>query len=389
MTKVFILLNELGMGGTEHVISYLSNELPQILDTNLVLINDNLRYYPLIQDPIELHYKYSHRIPENINALWKFIPVTIKYILLLKKYKPDVSLSMLDFDNLVNIIACKFTGTKIITGVRQSLSTEDIPFLARRLRYLTTILSKRYAHKIITNSYGTQNELISNYGVDPNKTTVIYNPKDISHIQDIMHEPVSEAFFRTNDTIIITVGRLFEVKGQWHLLRVFAELRKTKSCKLVICGDGPLCDYLISLARDLKIIDDVLFLGFCDNPYKYISISTIFILSSLYEGQPNALIEAMICGCPVISTDCDHGPREILNNGEYGLLSLKLDSKHYSADEPLTYAEMDMLTKINLLLDNPTLRSSLSLKGLERANIFEHKAIIEKYAQEIVACSST
>ena len=383
--KVLLLLYRLDKGGTEHVMSELSNNLPDFFDTELVLINGDLRCYSLKYKPLELGFECKSFKLKQIYAILTLIPVIIKYTKILAKEHPNVSVSMLDYDNLVNVLACKLTNTTAITGVRQSLVTQDIPFFARKLRWLTSVLSKKYAQKVITNSYGSKNELITLYGADSEKIDVIYNPKNIDEILALSEEPVDEEIFSQDIPIIITVGRLFEVKGQWHLLRIFANIRKQMPCKLVICGDGPLNEYLNNLANELGISDDVTFLGFCRNPYKYVAKSTVFAFTSLYEGQPNALIEAMICGCPVVSTDCEHGPREILEDGKYGLLSEKLDSKHYSAEDPLTHAETDMLNKLVLLLNDSELRTKYSNLEKSRINIFDSNQIIKEYAESIVS----
>lgn len=110
------------------------------------------------------------------------------------------------------------------------------------------------------------------------------------------------------------------VKSYDTLIRAFARLRKTLQARLIIAGEGPERATLEELAKSLGVVDDVDMPGFVQNPFAYMSRASVFVLSSTYEGLPNALIEAMACGCPVVSTNCPSGPEEILRGGKYGHL---------------------------------------------------------------------
>src|SRR5699024_8973667 len=143
----------------------------------------------------------------------------------------------------------------------------------------------------------------------------IYNFYDIEKILELSKEPltVQDAKIFENPTIV-TVGRLAEQKGQWHLIRALNKVKKEiPDVKLIILGEGELEDYLKKLVNDYKLTENVHFLGFQKNPFKYITKSDMYVFPSLYEGFPNALAEGMVCGLPVISSDCESGPREILS----------------------------------------------------------------------------
>src|SRR5690625_2500259 len=133
----------------------------------------------------------------------------------------------------------------------------------------------------------------------------MYNFYYIEGINELAKEPVEQRFELLFDhPTIITVGRLTKQKGHWHLIRAFKIVKnEIPNAKLVILGDGPLKSYLISLSKQLELEDDVYFLGFQKNPFKYLVNSDVYAFPSLYEGFPNALCEAMACGLPVISTD--------------------------------------------------------------------------------------
>jgi glycosyltransferase involved in cell wall biosynthesis len=149
---------------------------------------------------------------------------------------------------------------------------------------------------------------------------------------DIVYNPVErpadrigptseiEAMWRDADGRIITVGTLKAQKNHELLIRSFARVRESRPARLMILGSGELETHLKQLAASLGIGDDVIFPGFAADPWPYYASSNLFALSSDYEGYPLVLVEAMRCGLPVVSTDCESGPREILDGGKFGRL---------------------------------------------------------------------
>jgi glycosyltransferase involved in cell wall biosynthesis len=104
------------------------------------------------------------------------------------------------------------------------------------------------------------------------------------------------------------------------LIDAFARLRETRPAHLIILGEGEERARLESLVQELQLASDVALPGFVQNPYAYMHRAAVFVLSSIWEGLPNSVIEALACGCPVVSTDCPNGPAEILDGGKYGHL---------------------------------------------------------------------
>ena len=103
-------------------------------------------------------------------------------------------------------------------------------------------------------------------------------------------------------------------------MNAFSLLLEARDARLIILGEGALRKDLEGLARDLKISEKVDLPGFVNNPYAWFRKANLFVLSSDYEGLPGALIQAMACGTPVVSTDCPSGPSEILEAGKWGRL---------------------------------------------------------------------
>ena len=156
------------------------------------------------------------------------------------------------------------------------------------------------------------------------KTLTIYNPVVSENLLDLSNEPAEHEFFSKEHTVLVAAGRLNVQKDYFTLIKAFYLLKKMNanniSYKLLILGGGELLEKINSLVCDLGLQDDVDLVGFVDNPYKKIKKSDLFVMSSLWEGLPNAMIEALAIGKKVVSTDCIAGPREILDNGKYGTL---------------------------------------------------------------------
>lgn len=379
-----LIIHRLTGGGAERVLAETYNHFPDDYDALLVLINDDDLAYDISKPFISFELNRGKQI--GIIYYLSILPRSIwKYINILRKYSPKTSLSLLELDNIVNIISCKLTGVKPIVQIRGDWTNKKIhrPLHVSAVKAINIILMRYFCLDIIVNSEDIKSKLQNKCHLSKNKITVIYNPKDIENINQNKVVPVTHPFFEIEHPILITSGRLAHEKGHWHLLRIFSTLRKTHDCKLVICGDGPLRTRLEQLATELNIHDDVLFMGWCANPYMYINKSNLFVYTSLSDGLPNAVIEALIVGCPIVSTDCDCGPREILQDGKSGLLTLPVGMESFNAYDPLTTAEKDMLDKIILLLDNPDYAKELAANGLQSLDRFKFENSVYKYIQAL------
>ena len=150
---------------------------------------------------------------------------------------------------------------------------------------------------------------------------VIPNPIDAERIVSLGGQPPSETHPADGQVpMIAAVARLTHQKDIPTLLRAFAIVLKERTAGLVVMGEGPELDSLKQLASQLRIANYVVFTGFVPNPYIHMATADLFVLSSRYEGLPNVLLEAALLGTPCVSTDCFHGPREILEGGRLGRL---------------------------------------------------------------------
>lgn len=183
-----------------------------------------------------------------------------------------------------------------------------------------------FADHFVAVSMGVKQDMVKYFSLAESKVSVIYNPAIDESIYDKMNEEVDHPWFIDSAIpVIIGVGRFAPQKAFEDLVDAFIFVSKQREARLVILGkknEGS--DYFKMIQKkihDSGFKDDIALLGFVDNPFKYLKRADIFVLSSKFEGLPGVLIQAMACGCPVVSTDCPSGPREILNNGEFGKLT--------------------------------------------------------------------
>jgi glycosyltransferase involved in cell wall biosynthesis len=256
-------------------------------------------------------------------------PKTIRYLADLTNYlrreQPDALLSAKTHANLVAIWARKIADgrTRIIVSERSTMSTVIQKSRKWRWRFTLPLIRKVYpqADLVVAVSKGVADDVCSCSGLSRKRITAIYNPMLTDHIKAQSILPVSHPWFDTEKIpIILGVGRLVPAKDFPTLLQAFAHIRATRPARLVILGEGRERKTLEDLSVELGIASDFSLPGFEANPYAYMSRATVFVLSSLLEGLPNALIEALACGCPVVSTNCPSGPQEILANGAFGPL---------------------------------------------------------------------
>jgi glycosyltransferase involved in cell wall biosynthesis len=389
--KLYFLINSLEGGGAEKVAIRLSDHLPM---SAFILLERDVKYKT--DKPIFFLSNHSTKTNPIIKTL--SIPI---YAHKLSKFleEPSLIVSFLERANFVNIISKLFKKHRAIISVRMDQQKGHVGL--RKLNKLLVRLLYPKADLIIAVSYGVKQSLI-NLGIEEEKIKVIYNPYPIAEIRELVKEPLGSYEEIFKHPILITAGRLTKQKGQWYLLRVFKALKeKHKDLKLVILGEGELKDYLVKLSEELGLKTyvwdrdelsesfDVYFLGFQKNPFKFIARSKLFVFPSLWEGFPNALVEAMACGVPVVSSDCRSGPREILapntdfnyqtqkpEFAEYGVLMPVFEVKYKSAEEPLGEKERMWVETVDKLLEDENLRKNYSERAKQRVEDFRIEKIL-------------
>jgi glycosyltransferase involved in cell wall biosynthesis len=193
----------------------------------------------------------------------------------------------------------------------------------RRMRVMPKLMRWSYprADAVTAISVGVAEDLARVTGLQDERIRIIYNPVVTSELQERAAEGVDDTWLGPDQPpVILGVGRLVKQKDFSTLLRAFALARKRIKVRLIIIGEGEQRNALKDLGRELGVEEEVRLPGFVTNPYAYMARSAVFALSSKWEGLGMALIEAMACGTPVVSTDCPSGPREILEKGRWGRL---------------------------------------------------------------------
>ncbi|MFZ4262394.1 glycosyltransferase [Sphingobacterium sp. HJSM2_6] len=305
-TKISILAVSLGGGGAEKVISLILPNLSTIYDVTLILmypvfhfnVPENVKIIILNENPHQSRFKTIFEYP-------KFI---LNFLRIIKTNKIDVSISFLTRPNILNGIAKFFYGKRL----RVILSERNYPSIeydSKGFRYIIyKILIPIFYNKsdlIFSNSLWINKDLKDNFDIRV-PMTVIYNP---IVIPDKYKLPTNQII---KPSKIVSVGRLIPTKNHEMILRAFHILNK-KQLNLSIFGAGELDNYLLKYSETLNIDKQVTFLGRVKNVTELLCEYDIFVMSSNSEGFPNALLEAMSVGIPVISTNCLSGPLEILN----------------------------------------------------------------------------
>lgn len=315
--RIAIFVPSLNGGGTERVMVSLANEFStRGYDVDLVLAKAQGPYLMDVSSNVHVIDLKAGRI---IKAL---IPL-VRY---LKRKKPTAMLAAMTHTNIVAILACMVgrVSTRLVVSERSTISarverSRDI--VARFIYYLVPKLYSR-ADGIVAVSQASLEDLIRFTGLPAKTIEFIYNPFEIGRIEVRAHETLDHPWFESGQPpVILAVGRFNEAKDYPNLIHAFAKVRRNLSVRLLLLGEGELRGMLESLLLEYGLTnDDVQMPGFVTNPFAYLSRCSVFVLSSRYEGLPGALIEAMACGAPVVSTDCPSGPREILEGGCWGKL---------------------------------------------------------------------
>lgn len=245
----------------------------------------------------------------------------------LEENRPDALISAKGKDDMVAMRAKGLTrvptrfylrpGTAVSERLRARSANPIKRWLThRRMRWLYS-----RADGVIAVSEGVAEEIIQATGIDGAKVRVVRNPNITPEFYDLAKAPLDHPWFAPGeDPVLLGIGGLRLQKDFPTLLRAFALVNRQRPARLMILGQGHLRESLLALARELGVAERVTLPGFVDNPNAYLSRAALFVLSSLWEGSPNVLTEALALGTPVVATDCRSGPREITREGFYGPL---------------------------------------------------------------------
>lgn len=321
--KIAFFVPSLNGGGAERVMLILANKFSENdFEVDLILVKKEGPYLSEVSPEVNIVDLKSSNVPQSLFPL-------IKY---LRKENPDVLISTLAHANVVAVLAkiLSRTKTKIIVRVTNTFSEalKNNTFFIKIILFLGVSIFYRFADEIVAGSEGAADDLAKTIKISKNKIKVICNPTDVEKIGKEC-EKIPDHPWLKNKTVpvILAAGRLTVEKDYPTLFKAFSILSEKNNFRLIILGEGKKRRELEELVEMLGLQDKIDMPGFVKNPFAYMHNCDVFVLSSITEGLPNTLIEAMACGTPVVSTDCPSGPREILDNGKYGKLVKVGDEK--------------------------------------------------------------
>lgn len=301
-------------GGAERVmVNLASGFVERGLKVDMVLVKAEGPY-------LEEVHKDVHIVDLRAKRVLYSLPRLVRY---LRQERPDAMLSTLNHANIIALWARWIAGAQLRMVVREantaSISAAKALIMREKILLILMRIFYPFADEVIANSYGVARDLIKCLRLPEENVNVIYNPSVTPDIFTKAKEPLVHPWFAPGQPpVVIGIGRLTRQKDFPTLIKAFSLVRGQVTGRLMILGKGEERPELESLVRELGLEEDVEFVGFVENPYKYLMRSSVFVLSSRWEGLPNVLIQALALGIRVISTNCPSGPAEILEDGKWG-----------------------------------------------------------------------
>lgn len=390
MKKILFVISTLHGGGAERTLCNLTKGLPEEVEVD-ILVN--------WEEP-EKDYEHRGNVISVAKPSDRFfrIPYPIKLSVLkyfkLKKLKKknhyDACISFMEDSNIINIL----TGNKYcknVISIRCNLSKVNDASYVRKIKIAKHLYSR--ADRVVAISKGVEEDLKDNFGIDERKITTIYNGHDCKNITEKSKEE-SIIEFDSDLFYFVNMGRLCDQKGQWHLIKVFKEVVKIHpEARLVICGDGEYKLYLAEIVDKLQLKEYVIFTGFVKNPFAISDKCDVFVFSSLYEGLANVIIENLICGAPIITSDYESGAREILapdtdykyknydevEYAKYGVIVPVCSGNKEQVFGELEKEEELLLQAMLEMIESENIRKDYKKKALERGSFFDIRNIARQW----------
>lgn len=401
MTKknLVLMIPQLANGGAERVVSRLSFMLKDFYNITIVVFDNSKITYKVGCEVICLGNEKNNSNSKFYNML-NFIKRIYLYNKYKKSNKVDITYSFGDTANFVNVFSFG-TDKKIISirGFRRIRTGENF-----KQKYILKPISKLICSKadtIVSVSKLMTQILFDEYKIPIKKIETSYNGYDIEKIISLSTENIDVEVANKIDKkrVVISAGTFRSEKGYWHLLKAFSLVsKKIDDVVLLILGEdhNGYKQKINQLAKELSIEDKIIYGGYQSNPFKYFSKSSIYVLSSTYEGFPNAMVEAMACKLPIIASDCKTGPREILAPytdiytsteniewAEYGVLVKKMNDVENFDSTIIEDCDQFLAEAIIKLLEDDEMRRYYASQSISRVFDFHYTNWI-KQQREII-----
>lgn len=384
--KLMLISPMLHQGGFERVCITTARLMEPHFDVTIVIFNSaNIAYDVEGLHIIDIQMGVKKG---TLRKLWNIVRRSVKVRQLKKQMKPDIVYSFGPTANMVNAFS-KTGKEKVWLGLRNYTDVEErlkIKLFTRRADLM--VCCSQTIEKVLEEQFHFH------------KTATLYNLYDVKAIQEKAKQQEPELPWGEMDEegrkirCMVSMGRDDDMKGFWHMLKVFFLVHeKMPQVRLILMGAGSF-DYYRKLAENLNITDAIYFAGMQREPYQYLKKGEIYLLTSLNEGFPNALVEGMSLGLAAVSTNCMTGPAEILLEdgnasllekqetviyGKYGIL-VPVMSKERDLDAGHILAEERNMADIVLgLLEDDQKLEAYQNAALERAQCFTYEKYVEKF----------
>lgn len=384
--KLMLISPMLHQGGFERVCITTARLMEPYFDVTIVIFNSaNIAYDVEGLHIIDIQMGVKKG---TLQKIWNIVRRSARVRQLKKKMKPDIAYSFGPTANMVNAFS-KTGKEKVWLGLRNYTDVEErlkIKLFTRRADLM--VCCSQTIEKVLEEQFHFH------------KTATLYNLYDVKAIQEKAKQQEPEMPWGEKDEkgrkirCMVSMGRDDDMKGFWHMLKVFFLVHeKMPQVRLILMGAGSF-DYYRKLAEDLNITDAIYFAGMQREPYQYLKKGEIYLLTSLNEGFPNALVEGMSLGLAAVSTNCMTGPAEILLEdgdasllekqetviyGEYGIL-VPVMSKERDLDAGHILAEERNMADIVLgLLEDDQKLEAYQNAAMERAQCFTYEKYVEKF----------
>ena len=335
--KLLIFIPHINVGGVEKNFFLITNHLAKKLNYNVSVITVNKEFTKKLDKKIKIISPKSRKWEKST----MYTKYTISLFLLIKTLISSRNYLIFSFQaNWYAIILTKLFGLKIIT--RSNTAPEGwSKGIIKNFFYKIVI---HFADEIIVNSTEFKKSLKKYFNVN---SKCIYNPLDNHKILRLSKNNKKFNFFKKNKYLrIINIGRFTDQKNQLLILQAIKYLNNRIPIKLLIIGRGRNYTNLKNFIIENKLQKNVILKKFVNNPYPFLKLSDVFILSSNYEGLPNVLLEAQFFKKIIISTKCPTGPKEILLNGKAGIFFKMNDYKDLSKKIIYVYKNKKKLKNI-------------------------------------------
>lgn len=367
---IAFFLPHLGGGGAEMNAVRVANAMAERgCRVSLVTVRPGGPYEPQVSTKVNLvSLGSSAKVSSTTTAMFRAVPALRRW---LAANRPDILVPVMDLPSVAALLAAGFGSRRprIVLNIQNNPDAKARQgWVIRGVIAAARLLYPR-ADSVVALSKGVGETLSRRIPELQGRIHIIPNIGYSPDFAQRAAEPVEEQL-PSGRRLLVAVGRLVEQKGYPVLLDAMARLKGRIDCELWILGTGPLEGELKSLSSRLGLEDRVRFLGFRKNPYAYMARADLFVLSSLWEGFGNVIVEAMAAGAPVVVADCPYGPAEIVSDGRNGRL--------VPIRDPAALADA-----IEQVLGDASLRQLLRDGGSARARDYDSATVADRWLEAL------